>query len=329
MSLNFNLNISEPSKNSIKLDGDTIYDFIVLGGGPSGLNAALYAKRKGLSTGIIASRVGGQLLNTSSVENYLGFPSLSGESLKDKFLTHLKDLEIPILEEVYIHSVNKENDLFHITLNDKRIFLSKTIMIATGSQPRKLDIVGEKEYSNRGVAYCAICDAPLFKGLDVIIAGGGNSAVEAALDVAKVANKVTLVHRSELRADRILIDRLLENPKITVFLQTQIVEIVGNQRMNGVLVLDKLNQEKRVINADGLFIEIGYIPNSDIFKNLVELNERHEILVDGKNQTSLPGCFAAGDVTNYPYKQIVIAVSEGAKAALAANEYLNHLNINQ
>jgi NADH-dependent peroxiredoxin subunit F len=295
----------------------------VIGGGPAGLNAALYAKRKGLTTGIIAKRIGGQLLNTSSVDNYLGISQVSGEELSEKYLSHLKELEVGILEEVEVDKIDKKDQLFEVMLSDGTIFKSKTLLIATGSSPRKLQVPGEAEYSNRGVAYCAICDAPLFKGKEVIIAGGGNSAVEAAIDVAKFATHVTLVHRSQLRADQILIDHMMKQANISVYLQTQILEIVGDEKMTGVKVLDKQNMQKRIIDADGIFIEIGNLPSNELFKDTVLLNERGEVIVDDKNMTSLPGLFAAGDVTQITYKQIVIAVADGAKAALAANEYIN------
>jgi NADH-dependent peroxiredoxin subunit F len=322
MSFNFNFNINE-TKKTIKLSNDEILDLLVIGGGPAGLNAALYAKRKGLTTGIIAKRIGGQLLNTSSVENYLGISQVSGEDLSEKYLSHLKELEVGILEEVEVERLEKEDKLFNTILKNGTVFQSKTLLLATGSAPRKLEVPGEVEFSNRGVAYCAICDAPLFKDKDVIIAGGGNSAVEAAIDVAKFASQVTLVHRSQLRADQILIDHMMNQKNITVHLQTQILEIVGDEKMTGVKVVDKQNLQERIINADGIFIEIGNLPSNDLVKELVSLNERGEVVVDEKNMTSLPGLYAAGDVTQMPYKQIVIAVADGAKAALAANEYIN------
>jgi NADH-dependent peroxiredoxin subunit F len=322
MSFNFNFNLNE-TKKAIKLRNDKIIDMLVIGGGPAGLNAALYAKRKGLTTGIIAKRIGGQLLNTSSVDNYLGISQVSGEELSEKYLSHLKELEVGILEEVEVDKIDKKDQLFEVMLSDGTIFKSKTLLIATGSSPRKLQVPGEAEYSNRGVAYCAICDAPLFKGKEVIIAGGGNSAVEAAIDVAKFATHVTLVHRSQLRADQILIDHMMKQANISVYLQTQILEIVGDEKMTGVKVLDKQNMQKRIIDADGIFIEIGNLPSNELVKDTVLLNERGEVIVDDKNMTSLPGLFAAGDVTQITYKQIVIAVADGAKAALAANEYIN------
>ena len=322
MSFNFNFSFNETKKAAI-LDDSQVYDLLVIGGGPAGMNAALYAKRKGLTTGIITKRIGGQLLNTSSVDNYLGISQVSGEELSEKYLSHLKELEVGILEEAEVISVSKEANLFHTSLSDGRIFKSKTLLMATGSSPRKLQVPGEAEYSNRGVAYCAICDAPLFKGKDVIIAGGGNSAVEAAIDVAKFANHVTLVHRSQLRADQILIDAMMSQANITIYIQTQIQQIVGDQKMTGIRVLDKVKNEERIIASDGIFIEIGNLPANNLVKDIVKLNERGEVIVDDKNMTSLPGLFAAGDVTQIAYKQIVIAVADGAKAALAANEYIN------
>lgn len=322
MSFNFNFSFNETKKAAI-LDDSQVYDLLVIGGGPAGMNAALYAKRKGLTTGIITKRIGGQLLNTSSVDNYLGISQVSGEELSEKYLSHLKELEVGILEEAEVISVSKEANLFHTSLSDGRIFKSKTLLMATGSSPRKLQVPGEAEYSNRGVAYCAICDAPLFKGKDVIIAGGGNSAVEAAIDVAKFANHVTLVHRSQLRADQILIDAMMSQANITIYLQTQIQQIVGDQKMTGIRVLDKVKNEERIIESDGIFIEIGNLPANNLVKDIVEINDRGEVIVDDKNMTSLPGLFAAGDVTQIAYKQIVIAVADGAKAALAANEYIN------
>lgn len=322
MSFNFNFNINE-TKKAVKLVNDKVYDLLVIGGGPAGLNAALYAKRKGLTTGIITQRIGGQLLNTSSVDNYLGISQVSGEELSEKYLSHLKELDVGILDEAEVIKIEKIAKLFNTTLKDGTLYQSKTLLLATGSAPRKLEVPGEVEFSNRGVAYCAICDAPLFKDKNVIIAGGGNSAVEAAIDVAKFATEVTLVHRSQLRADQILIDHMMSQSNINVFLQTQILEIVGDDKMTGVKVINKETSQERVIDADGIFIEIGNLPSNYLVKELVTLNQQGEVVVDEKNMTSLPGLYAAGDVTQMPYKQIVIAVADGAKAALAANEYIN------
>ena len=319
MSFNFNIgNLNKP-----KVDLDQIFDFVSIGGGPASYNASLYAKRKGLNVLIIAKKPGGQLLNTSSVDNYLGFKELSGEALYEQFHEHVKTLDISEINDQNVIHIDKNKDVFYLSLEDGSVVKSKTILIATGSNPRKLGVKGEVEFSNAGVAYCAICDAPLFKGKDVIIAGGGNSAVEAAIDVAKIAKHVTLVHRSQLRADKILVDKMNEQANIKVYLESQILEIEGDTKMRSIRVLDKQSNTEFRLEADGIFIEIGNIPNSDLVKNLVELNDHNEIIVNHKQETSLEGCYSAGDVTNTPYKQIIIATAEGAKAALAANEYIN------
>ena len=319
MSFNFNIgNLNKP-----KVDLDQIFDFVSIGGGPASYNASLYAKRKGLNVLIIAKKPGGQLLNTSSVDNYLGFKELSGEALYEQFHEHVKTLDISEINDQNVIHIDKNKDVFYLSLEDGSVVKSKTKLIATGSNPRKLGVKGEVEFSNAGVAYCAICDAPLFKGKDVIIAGGGNSAVEAAIDVAKIAKHVTLVHRSQLRADKILVDKMNEQANIKVYLESQILEIEGDTKMRSIRVLDKQSNTEFRLEADGIFIEIGNIPNSDLVKNLVELNDRNEIIVNHKQETSLEGCYSAGDVTNTPYKQIIIATAEGAKAALAANEYIN------
>jgi alkyl hydroperoxide reductase subunit F len=323
MSLNLNFNMAATKKANI-LDASVIYDHIIIGGGPAAFSAALYAARKGLKTGVIAQKIGGQLLNTSSVDNYLGITNVSGEDLSDAFYEHVVDLGVSFLSDVSVIDIQKNDLHFYVKTSDQQTFQSKTLMIATGSNPRKLQVPGEDEFSNKGVAYCAICDAPLFKDKKVIIAGGGNSAVEAAIDVAKWASEVILVHRSEFRADQIVLDQMMSNEKITVFKQTQILEIVGEAMMNGVLVKDKTTNQTRTIKADGIFIEIGNVPNSSLVNNFVDLNDFGEIIIDDHQMTSVPGCFAAGDVTTVSIKQIIVSVADGAKAALGANEYINH-----
>lgn len=323
--MSLNLNFKPVSSKQIPIpQSDIIYDYLIVGGGPAAMSSALYAARKGLTTAMIAQKIGGQLLNTSSVDNYLGVMDISGEGLSEKFYEHVNDLDVSVLQDVLVTNIKKEDKFFHITCDNNETYQSKTLLIATGSNPRKLDVVGEKEFSNKGVAYCAICDAPLFKDKKVIIAGGGNTAVEAAIDVAKWASEVIVVHRSEFRADQISLDQMFINQKITVYKQTQILEIIGDSMMSGVLVLDKETNQKRVIDANGIFIEIGNVPNSGLAKDFVALNEFGEIIIDEHQGTSVEGCFAAGDVTTAPYKQIIVSVSDGAKAALNANEYINH-----
>lgn len=323
-SLKFNLSDTANARKHIPLDFNQTYDIIIIGGGPAGLNAALYAARKGWDTAIVSGRPGGQVTDTSSVENYLGTISLTGEELVRKFTEHVDTLEVPALEDDQVESVSIDGDgVKNLHLESGKTVKAQAVIVASGSKPRKLNIPGEKEYAGRGVAYCAICDAPLFRDKTVVVAGGGNSAVEASLDIAKIAKKVTLVHRSQLRADRILIDKLTALANVEVRIETQIIEVVGEKVVTGIQTRSAIGEE--IIPTDGLFIEIGYLPNSESFKNLLKLADSGEILINERNETSQTGIFAAGDVTQVPYKQIVIAAGEGAKAALSANEYLNRL----
>jgi len=321
--MNLDLNFNLAPQATVAFDTEQLYDVIVIGGGPAGLNAALYSKRKGNTVGIIAGQLGGQIMNTSVVENYLGYESLSGEGMVDKFVAHVRSLEIPTMEYVMVDDITTEHHIHHIKLNDGNVIQSKTVILATGSQSRKLNVPGEETFAGRGVAYCAICDAPLFKGKDVLISGGGNAAVEASIDLAKIANSVTLIHRSQFRADKVLLDQMATKNNVTVHLETQILEIVGKDFMTGVLAKNKLTEELVEIQGDGVFIEIGHLPNTDTFKNIVALNDHGEVIVDDKCHTNIPGIFAAGDMTTVAYKQIIIATAQGATAALAANDYLN------
>lgn len=322
--LNLNVENVISGNKKIELDFDRIWDVLIIGGGPAGLNAALYSLRKGLSTGLITGKSGGQITDTSLVENYLGFPSLSGEALAKKFENHVSGLELPVLAEDYVLGIELvEDGLKRLVMQSGKVLTGRAVIIASGSRPRQLNVPGEQELLGRGVAYCAICDGPLFKNKTVVVAGGGNSAVEAALDLSKIAEKVLLVHRSKLRADRILIDRMNRQENITVHLETEILEIKGASLMEGVRVRDSSGE--KTLQSAGIFVEIGYIPNSGAFKDFLQLKPNGEIIINERNETSVPGIFAAGDVTQVPYKQISIAAGEGAKAALSANDYLNRL----
>ena len=319
----FNFSVEKETKSDY-FDQVNKWDLLVIGGGPAGLNAALYAKRKGLIVGVIADEIGGQLNNTTAVDNYLGFNFIEGEQLSNTFLDHVNQIDIPILKGVKVKSVHKESHDFTVTLSGGKSYVSKTLLMATGGNPRKLDIPGEKEYANKGVTYCATCDAPFFKDKHVIVAGGGNSAAEGVLDLVPWASKITVVHRSQWRADQVLLSKLENIEKLTVHLETQIQEVIGEERMKGVKVLDKRTNKEKVIEADGLLIEIGNVPNNHLIEHLVETNAQGEVYVDEHQKTSLEGLYAAGDLTTQAYKQIIIAAAEGAKADLAINHYLNH-----
>ncbi|HAS72892.1 MAG TPA: thioredoxin reductase, partial [Clostridiales bacterium UBA8960] len=265
------------------------------------------------------------VIDTTSVENYLGFEFKTGEGLVEEFVKHVATFNVPTLKDAEVIKIEKQ-DVFNVELKTGEIIKATSIIIATGSKPRKLGVKGEENFLGKGVAYCAICDGPLFEGLDVVVAGGGNSAVEAAIDLAKIANSVTVVHRSKFRADQIVIDKLMSFSNVKIHLETEILEVKGEGLMSGIVVKDKATREERFIEANGLFVEIGYLPNSGFLGGFIELNERGEIKINALNETSLPGVFAAGDVTDVPYKQIIISAGEGAKAALTANDYINRLN---
>lgn len=324
LNLSFNsLGTFQPNKDQPPLDSATLYDLLVIGAGPAGLNAALYASRKGLQVGLLSSRRGGQVVDTSSVDNYLGIEGVTGEELADKFMAHLAKYKVPFQTEAQVVDYARQGKIHQIMLASGETYRSKTLIVATGSSPRRLGVPGEETYAGKGVAYCAICDAPLFKGKAVFVAGGGNSAVEAALDLAKHAKTVNLVHRSQLRADRILVEQLRQHPKITVQLETRILAIVGEQAMTGLQVADAATGEQRILPGDGIFVEIGHLPNTNPFHKLLQLNAQGEIITSARKETNLPGVFAAGDVTDTPYKQIIIAASDGAIAALTASDYVN------
>ena len=326
MTADLHFNFEGFSPKIPEVNEKTLYDFLIIGGGPAGLNAALYAKRKGLNTGIITKQVGGQIVNTSTVENYLGTTHATGEELVNTFKNHVLELDIPISEYVEVEEIIPGQAYHEVVLTDGRVIRGRALLLATGTNHRKLGIPGEERLAGRGVAYCAICDAPLYKNKDVIIAGGGNSAVEAALDLSKVANHVTLVHRSQFRADKILVDELYSNDKIDIYLDTQIQSIQGKDFFSHIVAFDKKKKQTFDLFADGIFVEIGVVPNSQLFLNLVEMNKAGEIIVDEKGRTNIQGIYAAGDVTTVGYKQIIIAASDGAKTALAANDYINLLN---
>lgn len=317
----FNFSLDQQTESSA-FETVLKWDFLVIGGGPAGLNAALYAKRKGLVVGLIATELGGQLHNTTWVDNYLGFKMIDGPALSNAFVDHLKELDVPILKDVHVQKIDHNGLDFIVNISNGKTYHSKTLLLATGGAPKKLGIPGEDIYANKGVTYCATCDAPFFKDKHVIVAGGGNSAIEGVLDLVPWAKKISVVHRSKFRADQILLDQLENVKGLEIYLQTQILSVEGQDKMTGIQVIDKLTKEKRLLQADGLLIEIGSVPNAWLIKDMVDTNSKGEIVVDENQMTSLPGLFAAGDVTTQPFKQIVISVAEGAKAALAVNQYL-------
>jgi alkyl hydroperoxide reductase subunit F len=319
----FDFNLNKSNSHS-KFSSDLLWDTLIVGGGPSGLNAGLYLIRKGKNVGVLTSEIGGQLHNTSDVDNYIGLKKLKGSELSSSFLDHVNDLELPIMQDATVTNIVKQKNIFLITLESGIVLKSKTVLFATGGSPRKLNVPGEKKYQNKGVSYCTTCDAPFFKGKHVVVAGGGNSAAEAVIDLVPYASKISVIHRSQWRADKILLEKLRQIKDLDVHLNSQILEIKGdNNSMRSISFLDKNRNIEKEMNAEGLFIEIGNIPNSKIIRDLVETNSSGEIIVNDLQETSLIGMYASGDVTNQPFKQIIIATGEGAKAALSINKYLN------
>jgi alkyl hydroperoxide reductase subunit F len=296
-----------------------LYDLIIIGGGPAGITAAIYSARNKIDFMMITINIGGQVVLSSEIENYTGFQYITGEELKAKFQEHLKKYKFRLeIEEV--KKIEKENSLFKI-ITDSNFYLSKTAIVATGRRPRELRVPGEKEFKNRGVTYCAICDAPLFEGLDVAVIGGGNSGLEAVLQLIKIAKSINLIEiNPQLKADKVLIEKAMASDKVRIWTNTRIEEIIGDKVVKGIKI--KKNDKEIFLPIQGVFIEIGSVPNSEIV-DFVNKNEYGEIIVNCKCETNVPGLFAAGDVTNVPEKQIVVAAGEGCKAALSAFKYLH------
>ncbi len=322
--MDFNLNFSsyKNDKKTAQIKEDILYDVIILGGGPSALTSAIYSMRKGMKTALISKDIGGQVVETSTIENYLGYTSVEGISLVQKFREHVEQFELDILLDYYVTKIN-DGKIKEIFCSNEKVYKSKSIIISTGKRWRKLGVEGEDEFLGKGVAYCAICDAPLFKNKEVAVVGGGNSAIEAVIDLAKIAKNVTIIQNlKNLTADKILLDKLEKFQNIRIITGHVVKSIKGSEFVEEVEIVNLDDNTIQTIKADGIFIEIGLIPNSEFVKDIVSLNQYSEIIVDCFCKTSAKGIFAAGDVTSVPYKQIIIASGEGAKAALSAYDYV-------
>ena len=303
-----------------------MYDLIIIGAGAAGLSAGIYAGRRQMKTLIISKDLGGQAAKAGIIENYPGIESIDGFDLMDKFRTQAEKFGAEILyEEVAKISEIQDNEFnFNIKLASGQERKSKAVMLCFGLTPRDLGIPGEQEFKTKGVTYCATCDAPLYKGKDVAVVGGGNSALDAAEILAKIANKVYLVHRrEEFRAEKILVDRAKQANNLEFLLNSEIKEIMGDKVVKNIIVADN-NENKKELAVDGVFIEIGFIAKVDMIKDLVKLNERNEIITTKDCETNVPGLFAAGDITDISYKQVVISAGEGVKAALQAYKFIQH-----
>jgi len=304
-----------------------MYELMIVGGGPAGLAASVYAARKRLKTLLVSGDIGGQINLTLGVENYLGYQFIEGSELIDKFQTQVNQYpidqkigyKVPRLETI-------EGGFEAISETDDR-YQSEAVIFATGKRPRKLNVPGEVELTGRGVTYCAICDGPVFSGQRVAVVGGGNSALEAALDMVKIAEHVGLISLTPLTGDAILVDKLAEAKNLDIFTEHQTEKIEGQDFVKGILVKDLKSGESKRLEVTGVFIEIGLVPNSEAVSGLIELNKWGEVPVNCSCETAVPGLYAAGDVTDIPEKQIVVAAGEGAKAALQAHRYLQQLVI--
>lgn len=299
-----------------------IYDVLVLGGGPAGAAAAIYSARKGLIVGVIAERIGGQVKETVGIENLISVPQTTGSVLADNLRTHMAQYPIDLLEHRRVEKVEVTPEGKQVTVTGGEQFTGSALIVATGASWRKLNVPGEAEYIGRGVAFCPHCDGPFYKGKHVAVVGGGNSGIEAAIDLAGICSKVTVIEfMNTLKADQVLQEKAKNLPNVEIFTDTQTMEVVGNgTKVTCMQVRNRETDEVRLIELDGIFVQIGLVPNSSIVSDVVETNRLGEIVIDAHCRTNVPGIYAAGDVSTVPFKQIIIAMGEGAKASLSAFE---------
>jgi len=310
-----------------KIAAKDAFDVLIVGGGPAGAAAAIYAARKGIRTGVAAERFGGQVLDTMGIENFVSVKETDGPKLAAALEQHVKQYEVDVMNlqrAVSLVPASAPGGLIEVKLESGASLRSKTVIVSTGARWRQMNVPGEAEYRNKGVAYCPHCDGPLFKGKRVAVIGGGNSGVEAAIDLAGIVRHVTLIEfDAKLRADAVLQKKLFSLPNVTVIVSALSTEVHGDgQKVSGLSYKDRTNDTMHRVELEGIFVQIGLLPNSDWLKGTVELSARGEVIIDDRGQTSVPGVFAAGDVTTVPYKQIIIAMGAGSTAALSAFDHL-------
>lgn len=307
-----------------KLDKKEPFDVLIIGGGPAGAAASIYAARKGIRTGVIAERFGGQVMDTMAIENFISVKETEGPKLVAALEEHVKEYDVDVMNLQRADKLKVNGKLIDIHLESGATLSSKAVILATGARWREINVPGEMEYRNHGVAYCPHCDGPLFKGKHVAVIGGGNSGVEAAIDLAGIVAHVTLLeYADELRADAILQKKLFSLNNVTVITNAQTTQVLGDgKKVSGLEYKDRANDEMHHVELAGIFVQIGLLPNTDWLKGTIELSQYGEIEVDSHGMTSMPGVFAAGDVTTIPYKQIIMAMGDGVKAALGSFDYL-------
>ncbi|MGJ7484214.1 alkyl hydroperoxide reductase subunit F [Variovorax sp. LT2P21] len=318
------IDTSGVQREAKKIAAKAPFDVLIVGGGPAGAAAAVYAARKGIRTGVASERFGGQVLDTMGIENFISVKATEGPKFAMALEEHVRAYDVDIMNLQRAAALVPGKDYVEVKLESGASLRSRTVIISTGARWRNINVPGEHEYKNKGVAYCPHCDGPLFKGKRVAVVGGGNSGVEAAIDLAGLVGHVTLIEfDTQLRADAVLQRKLQSLPNVTIHTNAQTTEITGDQqKVNGLVYKDRATGESHTVPLEGVFIQIGLVPNTDWLKGTVELSKHGEIVVDARGQTSVPGVFAAGDATTVPYKQIIIAAGDGAKAALSAFDHL-------
>jgi len=321
------LDTGSAAREAAKLSAKDPYDVLIVGGGPAGAAAAVYAARKGIRTGIAAERFGGQTNDTLGIENYISVLETDGPKFSAALEAHAKAYDVDIMNlqraEALVPAA-AEGGLIEVKMANGSVLKAKTVILSTGARWRNVNVPGEAEYKNKGVAYCPHCDGPLFKGKRTAVIGGGNSGVEAAIDLAGVVAHVTVVEfADQLKADAVLVKKLQSLPNVTIHTNAQTTEITGSDgKVNGLKYKDRATGVEHLVPLEGVFVQIGLVPNTEFLRGTLELSKFGEIIVDAKGHTNIPGVFAAGDCTTVPYKQIVIAAGDGAKAALSAFDHL-------
>ncbi|NVK37238.1 MAG: alkyl hydroperoxide reductase subunit F [Gammaproteobacteria bacterium] len=316
-------------KKAAALNEKAPYEVLVVGGGPAGASAAIYSARKGIRTGVVAERFGGQVMDTMAIENFISVKETQGPKLAMALEEHVKEYDVDIMNEQkaanVIRAEKTDDGYIHVELESGATLKSRSVILSTGARWREMNVPGEQEYRNKGVAYCPHCDGPLFKGKKVAVIGGGNSGIEAAIDLAGIVEHVTVLEFADtLRADQVLVNKANSMSNITIIKQAQTTEVVGDgTRVTALKYIDRTSGDEKQLELSGIFVQIGLVPNSEFLKDSgVALSARGEIEVSSKGETSVAGIFAAGDVTTVPYKQIIIAMGEGSKASLGAFDYL-------
>ncbi|CAM3730472.1 alkyl hydroperoxide reductase subunit F [Polynucleobacter arcticus] len=318
------LDTSSSARDAEKLSAKAAYDSLIIGGGPAGASAAIYSARKGIRTGVVAQNFGGQVADTVGIENFISVKETEGPKLVMALEQHVKEYDVDLMNLQTAKGLSKTGDEIAITLENGAVLKSKTVILSTGARWREMNVPGEQEYRGKGVAYCPHCDGPLYKGKRVAVIGGGNSGVEAAIDLAGIVDHVTLIEfDTKLRADAVLQKKMYSMPNVTVIMNALSKEVLGaNGKVTTLRYEDRANQQMHDVALEGIFVQIGLLPNTDWLKGVIDLSPRGEVIIDQKGETSMPGVFAAGDCTTVPFKQIIIAMGEGAKASLSAFDYL-------